>query len=247
VLLGDNPQSIVDGLLDALKQGITGEELARIVCYASTLRIVHFHTRNEFTDWDATLHTYTFANAVHQGLRRISTTELLRGVFDSAIRVYLNRFLNIPLAKIPKRSTYNNINKNEINNLSETILRNLLELFDKQQRVDDAAQLVVDYCYGGGKPDQLMSILGKLLLREDRNFHSIQMLEAACRQYSLLVHEKNYDRDDNDDNDDNNNNTNSSPRMNIFLAVSKYLAAHSPTMRSQIRTPNQLHHGEQLL
>ena len=84
VLLGDNPQLIIDGLLDALKQGITGEELARIVCYASTLRIVHFHTRNEFTDWDAILHTYTFANAVHQGLRRISTTELLRGVFDGS-------------------------------------------------------------------------------------------------------------------------------------------------------------------
>ena len=241
VLLGDNPQLIIDGLLDALKQGITGEELARIVCYASTLRIVHFHTRNEFTDWDATLHTYTFANAVHQGLRRISTTELLRGVFDAAIRVYLNRFLNIPLAKIPKRSTSDNINKNGINNSSETIRRNLLELLDKQQRVDDAAQLVVDYCYGGGKSDKLMSILGKLLLREDRNFHSIQMLEAACRQYSILVNEKNYDHD--------NNNTNSLPRMNIFLAVSKYLAAHSPTMRSQIRTyqiANQLHHGEQL-
>jgi hypothetical protein len=112
---------------------------------------------------------------------------------------------------------------------------------DKQQRVDDAAQLVVDYCYGGGKLDQLMSILGKLLLREDRNFHSIQMLEAACRQYSILVNEKNYDRD--------NNNTNSLPMMNIFLAVSKYLAVHSPTMRSQIRIyqiANQLHHGEQL-
>ena len=164
VLLGDNPQLIIDELLDALKQGITGEELARIVCYASTLRIVHFHTRNEFTDWDATLHTYTFANAVHQGLRRISTTELLRGVFDAAIRVYLNRFLNIPLAKIPKRSTYDNINKNRINNSSETIRRNLLELLDKQQRVDDAAQLVVDYCYGGGKLDQLMSILGKAVI-----------------------------------------------------------------------------------
>ena len=150
VLLGDNPQSIIDVLLNALKQGITEEELARIVCYASALRIVQFHTRNEFTDWDATLHTFTFANAVHQGLRRISTTELLRGVFDAAIRVYLNRFLNIPSATIPKRSTYDRVKRDGINNLSETIRCNLLELLDKQQRVNDAAQLVVDYYYSGG-------------------------------------------------------------------------------------------------
>jgi hypothetical protein len=33
-----------------------------------------------------------------------STMELLRGVFDAAIRIYLNRFLNIPAATIPKKS-----------------------------------------------------------------------------------------------------------------------------------------------
>ena len=93
--------------------------------------------------------------------------------------------------------------------------------------------------------DQLMFILGKLLLREDRNFHSIQMLEAACRQYSLLENRDN----NNKDNKDNKDNMNSSPKMNILLALSRYLAAHSPTMRSQIRAyqiANQLHHGEQL-
>jgi hypothetical protein len=47
--------------------------------------IAMFHTRNEFSDWDAALHTFTFANAVHQGLIRISTPELLRGVFDAAM------------------------------------------------------------------------------------------------------------------------------------------------------------------
>jgi hypothetical protein len=80
-----------------------------------------------------------------------------------------------------------------------------------------------------------MSMLGKLLLREDRNFHSIQMMEAAFRQYSLL---------DNDNSDGNN-----TAKVNILLAASRYLAAHSPTMRSQGRTyqiANQLHQGEQL-
>jgi hypothetical protein len=65
VLLGDDPQSIVNALLEELRQGTTEEELARMVCYASALRIAQFHTRNEFSDWDAALHTFTFSNALH--------------------------------------------------------------------------------------------------------------------------------------------------------------------------------------
>ena len=228
VLLGDNPQSIVNTLLDTLSQGTTEEELARVVCYAAALRITQFHTRNEFSDWDATLHTFTFANAVHQGLRRIATPELLRGVFDAAMRIYLNRFLNIPAATIPNRSTDDKTND------AKAILKELAELFDKQQRVNEAGQLVADYLYAGGNPRQLMSVLGQLLMREDRNFHSIQMIEAAYRQYSLLANEE-----------DGNN----SARVHILLAASRYLAAHSPTMRSQGRTyqiATQLYHGEQL-
>jgi nitrite reductase/ring-hydroxylating ferredoxin subunit len=226
VLLGDDPQSIVNALLEELRQSTTEEELANIVCYASTLRITQFHTRNEFSDWDAALHTFTFANGVHQGLRRLPTMELLRGVFDAAMRIYLNRFLNIPPATIPKKSTHDKVID------PDTVLRALPELLDKQQRVNETAQLVADYLYQGGRIDQLTSMLGKLLLREDRNFHSIQMIEGAYRQYSLL-HDKG----------------NNAARMNILLAASRYLSAHSPTMRSQDRTyqiANQLHHGEQL-
>ena len=50
VLLGDDPQLIVNSLLDALSQGATEEELAGIVVYAAALRIAQFHTRNEFSD-----------------------------------------------------------------------------------------------------------------------------------------------------------------------------------------------------
>ena len=151
--------------------------------------------------------------------------ELLRGVFDAAMRIYLNRFLNIPPATIPKKSTHDKVID------PDNVLRALPELLDKQQRVNEIAQLVADYLYQGGRIDQLTSMLG-LLLREDRNFHSIQMIEGAYRQYSLLHDEGN-----------------NAARMNILLAASRYLSAHSPTMRSQDRTyqiANQLHHGEQL-
>ena len=241
ILLDDDPQLIVNSLLDALSQGATEEELASIVAYAAAIRIVQFHTRNEFGDWDAVLHTFTYTNAVHQGLRRIATQELLRGVFDGAMRVYLNRFLNVPSVPLPKptrkiegksssRSTFKD---------PEILLKEeLLSLLDKQQQVNQAGQLVVDHFYNNnGNQDQLLTAIGKALLREDRNFHSIQMIEAAFRQYSLLSTGRN--------NNENGNMT----RALLLVAAARYIAAHSPTMRSQGHTyqiANQLYHGEHL-
>ena len=66
------------------------------VVWAAALRIVQFPTSNEFRDWDTALHSFTFANAVEQGLRRSESPELVRGIFDAAMSVYLNRFLNVP-------------------------------------------------------------------------------------------------------------------------------------------------------
>ena len=33
-------------------------------------RLIHFGTSNEFADWETVLHTFTYANAVDQALRR---------------------------------------------------------------------------------------------------------------------------------------------------------------------------------
>jgi hypothetical protein len=82
-----------------------------------------------------------------------------------------------------------------------------------------------------------LALLGKLLLREDRNFHSIQMVEAAFKQLSRILPSIK----DSDDVD--------SECVNILVAAARYLAAHSPTMRSQARTfqiGNQLYHGMRL-
>ncbi len=85
---------------------------------------------------------------------------------------------------IPKKSI------NDITIDADTILRELTELLDKQQRVNEIGQLVEDYLYQGGRLDQLTSMLGSSA-REDRNFHSIQMIEGPYRQYSLLDNEGN--------------------------------------------------------
>jgi nitrite reductase/ring-hydroxylating ferredoxin subunit len=231
VLLSDDPQSISNELLNALKQGASEEVLASTVAYAAVLRIAQFHTRNEFGDWDTALHTFTYTNAVHQGLRRVATQELLRGVFDGAMRVYLNRFLNVPAVPLPTPTTIENNNSDSTFKDPEKLLKEFPLVLDKQQQVNQAGQLVIDYLYNDGNPDRLLAAMGNVLLREDRNFHSIQMIEAGFRQYSLLAVQ---DTDE---------------RTNILIAIARYLASHSPTMRVQERTyqiANQLYQGERL-
>jgi nitrite reductase/ring-hydroxylating ferredoxin subunit len=205
LLLGDDPQAVIDGLLDALRDGCSEEALAGVVTYAAALRIARFHTSNDFGDWDTALHTFTFSNAVHQGLRRVNSPDLLRGVFDAAMSVYLDRFLNIPPARIPRPN-------GSVENPAR-LLADLETMLNQQQQVNPAAELVARYLYGGGEPDALLAVLGRLLLRENRDFHTIQTIEAAFRQYALRR---------------------GSPEAPVLLiAAARYLAAHAPTNRSQ--------------
>ncbi len=221
LVVSGEPEAIADGLLDALAEGCPPADLAGAVAYAAALRIARFHTSNEFGDWVTALHTFTFANAVHQAVRRSPTPEVIRGVFDAAMSVYLDRFLNIPAARLPEPggSTEN----------PDELLDGLAALLDQQQRVDEAGSLVGRYLYGGGDPRRLRSVLGRLLLREDRDFHTIQMVEAACRLYEAA-----------------------GPDLDgvpVLVAAARYLAAHAPTPREQTqtyRTALRLHRGERL-
>jgi hypothetical protein len=106
------------------------------VAYAAAQRIARFHISNEFGDWDTAHHSFTFANAAHQAIRRAPSAELLRGVFDAATSVYLNRFLNVPAAKIPTANDSPRLDSGEP-------LDSLLALLDRQQQVDEAGALVV--------------------------------------------------------------------------------------------------------
>jgi nitrite reductase/ring-hydroxylating ferredoxin subunit len=208
VLLGEDGGAIAEALLEALREGATEEELAGAVAYAAALRIARFPTTNEFGDWDTALHTFTFANAVHQGLRRTPSPELLRGVFDAAMSVHLDRFLNVPPARLP--------DPDDPEAAPEELLAQLPALLDERQRVDAAGALVARYLHGGGDADRLLAVMGRLLLREDRNFHTIQAVETAFSQHALL--------------------RGTATGTHVLVAAVRYLAAHAPTMRSQGQT-----------
>ena len=221
ILLGDDPHAIAEALLNALREGATPDQLAGAVSYAAARRIAHFHTSNEFNDWDTALHTFTFANAVQMGLRRVQSPELLRGVFDAAMSIYLDRFLNVPSVKLPQPS-------GSVDD-PDALLDDLMGLLDQQQQVNPAGKLVADFLGGGGDPARLMATLGRGLLREDRNFHTIQVIEASFNQYGILG--------------------DTPEGAHVLIAAARYLAAHAPTARAQGQTYQiawRLHRGEKL-
>jgi len=221
-LLGDDPAAIIDLLLNCLREGLAPVDLAGIVAYAAARRIAHFHTSNEFGDWDTALHTFTFANAVHQGLARVESIGLTRGIFDAAMSIYLDRFLNLPSVRLPQPDSVPNPIR---------LLDDFAPLLNLQQQVNQAGALAAQYLVSGGCPEKLMARMGHLLLREDRDFHTIQCVEAAFNQYSVIRRE-------------------SEERANhVLIAAARYLAAHAPTMRSQLQTytiARRLSHGENL-
>ncbi len=220
MILEDDPAATLEAMLTALREGASMVELASTVSYAAALRIARFHTSNEFGDWDTALHSFTFANAIEQGLRRAPSVELLRGALDAAMSVYLDRFLNIPAARLPQPKGGTS---------AAEALAALPELLNNQQQVNEAGALVAEYFHAGGEPGPMLAMLGRLLLREDRDFHTIQMVEAAMRQYQLLGPGE--------------------EGTHVLVAAARYLAAHAPTVRAQGQTwrvARRLHRGESL-
>ena len=167
-LLGDDPEAVVASLLDAAARGANAEQLGRAVAYAAALRITRFHVQNDFGDWDQVHHAFTAANALHQALVRNPTPELMRGVVQGALRVYLDRFLNVPAARAPSDTTGD--------------LADLDACWDAQGEVDRAGAIVVGYLRGGGDRRRVIAALGHALLAEDPGFHWYQVYEAGVRQ-----------------------------------------------------------------
>jgi len=221
VLLGEDPRAIADALLTALREGASLQALGGAVAYAAALRIARFHTANEFGDWDTVLHTFTFANVVFQGLRRAPSPELARGLFDAAMSIYLDRFLNIPAARLPEGGPGPAEDRR--------VLDELLTTLDRRQQVDEAGLLVARYLALGADATPLLATLGHALFREDRDFHTIQALEAAFRVFALTE--------------------DPTEKSHVLIAAARYLAAHAPTPRAQGQTfqiAYRLHRGERI-
>ena len=219
-ILEDNPAATLDALKEAVKVGATAEQIGSAVAYAAFLRMARFHTSNEFGDWDTVHNTLTAANALHQALLRAPSVELLRAAFDTAISVYLDRFLNMPAQRLPEPNGVGS---------SEDIGQEILDTMNSQQQVEQSARLVTDYVAGSDDPDSVLSVLAHAMLREDSTFHHFQIVDAAIKQYELR------------------RGTNSA--RHVLVGMSRFLAAHYPTPRSVNQTFNiavRLNRGDEI-
>ena len=105
----------------------------------------------------------------------------------------------------------------------------MLDAFDRQHRVDEAARLVARHFTLGHPPESIIVALAHALLREDAGFHSYQIFEAGARQFHEWADPE--------------------PKRHIMIAVARYLAAHSPTERALLQTAEiarRLSRGDQL-
>jgi nitrite reductase/ring-hydroxylating ferredoxin subunit len=220
-LLGDDPAGVMAALKLAIRDGATATDLSRAVAYAAALRVAFFGTSNEHSDWDTALHCFTYCNAVHQLLTRITADrpielerpELLRGLFHGAMQVYLIRFLNVPPARLPGEGDdkLNDLPRND-----QELRDAFLAALDRQGAVKTAGRLVARYLVLGHPVQPLIATLARAVLREDAEFHTYQMLEAGVQQYEQWA--------------------DSTAGHHILIAVARYIAAHSPTERAQLQT-----------
>ncbi len=223
-LHSDDPDEVFDTLETAIRNGATVEQLASAVAFAAGKRVALFSTANEFNDWNTVHHTFTYANAVHKVAQRTDTRELYRGVFDAAVNVYLDRFLNSPAAPVPERRPDAD---------PDAELEDLLMSFEMEGRVDDAARHAAAFLDAGGDPARLKRELGAALLREDAGFHTYQALEAGFQQF--------------DERYTGATEGVSEEARDMLIAVARYLSAHFPTRREREQTftiASRLHRGE---
>ena len=223
-ILDGEPEETLATMLALVRQGAPLTELSMAVAYAAARRPVHFHISNEFADWDTVHHTFTYANAVDQAMRRAPSKRLARGIFDGAMSVYLERFLNVPKQPLPTSSGAAPAPRRGPVRAREE----LLAVFDVQGQVDETAQLVAA-ALAQGRQEEVVSTLGHALLREDAGFHQFQIYEAGVRQYRQLAGRPLGDH--------------------VLIGIARFLTAHAPTVRAVGQTYDiaaRLHRGEAL-
>jgi nitrite reductase/ring-hydroxylating ferredoxin subunit len=216
----DDPAVAVSSLLEGLLAGFTPEQAGRAVALAAGLRITRFHVQNDHGDWDVVHHGFTYANALHQALVRQPTAELLRGAVHGVLKIYLDRFLNVPAARMTARMPAP----------GHEDLGDLDSCWDGQGQVDRAGGIVFRWLREHQDPAPVIAALGHALVSEDAEFHWFQTVEAAAQQARAWP-------------------DGSEPQALLLAGAARFLAAHTPTRRELpqlVRIATRLRRGEDL-
>lgn len=230
VLAGD-PAAVIAALETALRDGAAPAAVGAAVTRAAGLRLARFATSNEVSDWFNPQHTFIFCNAVQQALLRTTAPAVVRALFQAAIAVYMDRYLNVPPARLPaERDAVRAVPAGG----GGALLDELLRLLDNRAEVERAAELVSGYLRAPAGDwrahfRRLVDTLAFATLREDLDFHTLQVLEAAVTQVAARGNDAGAEQ--------------------IMTGVVRNLAAHCPTRRAGYQTAmiaRRLQRGEEL-
>ncbi|MDE0448940.1 MAG: Rieske (2Fe-2S) protein [Spirochaetaceae bacterium] len=231
-VLGDDPLDVLAAVEEALAGGAAPAAVGAAITRAAGLRLARFATSNEVSDWFNPQHTLIFCNAVQRALLRTGGPDVVRALYQAAIAVYMDRYLNVPAAKLPaERGTASPAADDAA---AAGLLDGLLAALDNRAEVERAADLTGSYLRtpAADWPAHLGRLVDRLAyatLREDLDFHTLQVLEAAATQLAARGNDRGAEQ--------------------IMVGVVRNLAAHCPTQRAGYQTAviaRRLQHGEEL-
>ena len=122
-------------------------ELSKEVAYAAAMRICRFTTANEFDDWMTVVHTFTYGNAIHQMLKRVSRYEGVpplnwSAAFSTGRCACISTVSsNIPSGALPGE-------RGDLDDLPTErpeLLQQLLLTVDRQAQINEAGRIVARY------------------------------------------------------------------------------------------------------
>ena len=225
VLLGDDGRAVVSAIRDVLAGGTAPRTLSTVVTYAAGLRLARFSASNDVGDWFSAQHTFIFANAVDRAVRRNPATRTVAAIVQAALAVHADRFLNVPPARLPgERGGLDDLPADP-----RELLDRLLDTMDRRSTPGEADALTARYLRTGGSLERLIDTLAYATVREDLDFHSLQVLEAAVAQGRTWG--------------------DGPEREHLMIAVTRNLAAQCPTRRGGLSTAliaRRLHRGQEL-
>jgi nitrite reductase/ring-hydroxylating ferredoxin subunit len=225
-LLGTDPKTILQLIVSALADGVTPASIARELSVAAAARLAHFPESNDIDDWFNPVHTFSFCNALHQVLSRgEANPEVERGLFHAAMSIYVDRFLNIPSARLPDGAALESLPTDP-----DGLLAAILEMLNQKKGWNAVPSLVVRYLRLGHPEPRLVDTLTFATVREDLDFHKLQVLEAAVTQSKLWP-------------------VGSHERELLYIGAARHLAAYCPTRRSSSQSVGvalRLHRGDEI-
>jgi nitrite reductase/ring-hydroxylating ferredoxin subunit len=225
-MLEEDPRAILSEITTALINGVQPIDITRHLALAAAWRLARFPESNDIDDWFGPMHTFSFCNALYQVLARgRADMNVLRGVYHAAMSIYVDRFLNIPRAQLPGETPLE-----KLPTAPDLLREEILFSLDQRKAWSEVPSLVVRYLRLGHSEPDLVDTLTLATVREDLDFHKLQVIEAGVTQAQLWP-------------------PGSIERELLYTAIARHLAAHCPTRRSSsqsVAVALRLHQGEEI-